>query len=101
MDMSTILDLVKEGPKQSSTADVLAERSKTHGDFEDNARTMQKLKHVIRKANNWVDLSDVQKEALDMICVKIGRIVTGNPYEPDHWLDISGYATLALREIQK
>jgi hypothetical protein len=40
-----------------------------------------------------------------MIIHKIGRIVTGNPDVPDHWLDIEGYARLVrdrlgeLREL--
>jgi hypothetical protein len=88
-----------------SIADVLAERAKTHGDFTDNALVMQALKRAARLGVNWragvseSRLSDVQKEALEMILHKIGRIATGNPDDPDHWLDIEGYARLARERI--
>ncbi len=36
-----------------------------------------------------------------MICLKISRIVTGDPEHPDNWHDIAGYATLAERECRK
>jgi hypothetical protein len=88
-----------------SIADVLTERGKTHGDFTNNALVMQALKKAARLGVNWragvseSRLSDVQKEALEMILHKIGRIVTGDPNEPDHWLDIEGYARLARERI--
>jgi hypothetical protein len=94
----------------SDVADTLNERQKSHGDFTDNARVMQALKDVARTGNNWPNpkapalnpvqaLTPVQREALDMILHKVGRILTGNPDEPDHWLDIEGYARLARERI--
>jgi hypothetical protein len=74
--------------------DTLNQRSKTHGDFRENGRIMQLLKENIRATVNWKQLPNEQKEALEMIAHKIGRICTGNPNEPDHWKDIAGYATL-------
>lgn len=41
-----------------------------------------------------------QREAMEMIVHKIGRIIHGNPHEADHWRDIAGYALLAVREIE-
>lgn len=35
------------------------------------------------------------------MCDKMARIVAGDELEKDHWLDIQGYAQLALREIEK
>jgi hypothetical protein len=87
----------------SDVADTLNERQKTHGDFTDNARVMQALKQIARSGNNWVghiELTPVQREALDMILHKVGRIVTGDPNVPDHWLDIEGYARLARERIE-
>lgn len=75
----------------------LNSRASTHGDFQDNGRIMQRLKHVMRTDGvNWRAgiLEEFQCEALDMIQHKIGRILSGNPNEPDHWHDIAGYATL-------
>jgi hypothetical protein len=78
---------------------MLDTRAKTHGEFSDNARVMQGLKNIVRDEPTWTHASYVQREALEMILHKIGRIVTGNPNEPDHWLDIEGYARLARERI--
>lgn len=72
----------------------LAQRGGTHGDFRDNARLAQELKGVIADAPNWFMLEPDQREALHMIASKVSRILSGNANEPDHWLDIAGYATL-------
>lgn len=76
----------------------LTERGKTHGSFETNALVAQRLKAVIRNLNE-TELSVVQMEALDFITSKIGRICSGNPNEPDHWIDIAGYATLVAKSL--
>ena len=74
--------------------DTLAERQSTHGKFEDHAIVSQKLKYVLHSRDSWSGLDSIQQEALDMICHKMARIIAGNPDHPDHWHDISGYATL-------
>lgn len=33
-----------------------------------------------------------------MILHKCGRILSGDPNEPDHWRDIEGYARIANKE---
>lgn len=73
---------------------IIAEREKTHGSFSSKARFIQVIKDVIRDPAGYDDLHPAQREALDMIAVKIGRILYGDPNEPDHWLDIAGYASL-------
>jgi len=40
-------------------------------------------------------------QSLDLQCDKMARIVAGLATEKDHWIDIQGYAQLALREIEK
>jgi hypothetical protein len=88
---------------------ILAERQSTHGNFSENARVMQGVKRVLRTGDNWLrflqgtpdGLVDVQAEAIEMICVKLGRIVTGDPNEADHWADIEGYARLARDRLAK
>ena len=74
-------------------SDILADRAETHGDFERVARLAQNLKTLIRSEPHC--LSYRQMESLEMICAKMARIVCGNPDEPDHWIDIQGYAALA------
>jgi hypothetical protein len=79
--------------------DTLKERQSTHGSFEENAHYSQCLKHVMHKAPNWEKLSPVQREALDMIALKLSRILTGDPTHKDAWHDLAGYATLAENEL--
>jgi hypothetical protein len=74
--------------------ETLSTRATTHGDFEDNSYVMQHLKTFLREQDGWNKLDYHQREALDMICHKIGRILCGNPNFPDHWLDVAGYAQL-------
>lgn len=77
--------------------ETLAQRQVTHGDFKHNAAASQALKRCVEE-HMGVTMTDVQIEALHNICQKIARIITGNPNERDHYIDIAGYATLAARE---
>lgn len=77
--------------------DILDERQKTHGDFDLTAMIAQELKDALRRGKNWREMDDTEREALEMIATKIGRILSGNPYEVDHWRDIAGYAALIER----
>jgi hypothetical protein len=36
-----------------------------------------------------------------MIQQKVARIICGDPFERDHWVDIMGYAALVLRELDR
>ncbi len=85
----------------TATEALLAERSNTHGSFEVNSRVGQNLKAVIRCENGYALLNLPQREALDFICSKIGRIVAGNPHHADHWDDIAGYAKLASQNVKE
>ena len=76
------------------TKELLAQRQTTHGDFSDHARITQDLKLVMQEEPSYLKLSQVQREALEMIQHKVGRILAGNPDHKDHWDDIAGYAKL-------
>ena len=78
---------------------LLAERGKTHGDFNEHARITQDLKFTITSAPGFARLSAAQRETLDMTAHKIGRILAGDPNHPDHWDDIAGYARLISRDL--
>ena len=83
--------------------DILAARQKTHGDFTVHARITQNIK-IAMVNDDGVDifkLSDSQREALEMIAHKIGRIMAGDPNHADHWADIAGYATLVERQLTR
>lgn len=84
-----------------SVADTLNERSRTHGSYAEHATTAQFIKQMLRAAPRWRELTLPQQESMELICMKLSRIVHGNPHEPDHWRDISGYAELIVRELDK
>jgi len=79
---------------------LLDTRQQTHGDFRTNARLSQKLKEIFRSYEGWDHLDDVEKEVLDMISLKLSRVLSGRSLERQHWEDIEGYARLALRECK-
>lgn len=79
----------------------IAERGKTHGDFERTAFIAQELKNAYCVGEFAAALKPVQAEALDMICSKIARIVSGDPEHIDNWLDIEGYARLVRERLEK
>jgi len=78
---------------------LLAERGKVHGDYTEHAQITQDLKQVIYKARNWPVLTYVQREALDMLAHKMGRILAGDPNHRDHWDDICGYSRLVAERV--
>ncbi len=81
---------------------ILVEREKTHGSFQDVAGCAQDLKAAIRNRKlSSSNIDERQIEALDLICTKIARIICGNPMEPDHWVDIAGYAKLGAEACPK
>jgi hypothetical protein len=80
-----------------STEKILSEREKTHGDFEGVSELAQELKdaaYILGKNK----LDGGQQIALDMIFLKIARIMWGDPNHADHWDDIAGYAMLGKGE---
>jgi hypothetical protein len=83
----------------SITRELLNERQKTHGDFTENAEMSQALQRVCCTGSQFEHMTDVQKEAMRVICAKIARIMTGDCNHNDSWLDISGYAILAYDRI--
>ena len=56
---------------------ILNERGNNYGQFKDHAKITQDLKKVMKNTPNWENLSDDQKEALEMTAHKIGRILNG------------------------
>ena len=81
---------------------ILEQRQSTHGEFEHHAVYSASIKAVMRALpQHWNVLSPVQQEALDMIAHKMARVLAGDNKHRDHWLDIIGYAKLALDWIDK
>ena len=78
--------------------ELIKERGKTHGMFELTASLAVQLQELTRTK---VGEPPIMRHALDMICVKLARIVSGDPSHADHWRDIAGYASLIADEIAK
>ena len=90
------------GPPYGDVIDeVLEERGKRYGSFTSHANIAQELKKVMTASENWNDLEDDQKEALEMIQHKIARILNGDSIYDDNWIDIAGYSTLIVNRIKK
>jgi hypothetical protein len=81
---------------------VLDSRAKDYGKFIEGAEIMQMLKRLV---HNYIEdrgtpLAFDQREAIDMIIHKLGRIIKGNPDKVDHWVDIAGYAILVSERLE-
>lgn len=77
----------------------LKDRGSRYGDFKGHAEITQQLKWGMADVQGWQRLAPDQKEALEMIAHKIGRILNGDPDYADSWHDIAGYATLVEKRL--
>ena len=90
------LDINKlmEGASDALRDPLLTTRQTTHGSFQDNAILSQSLKSFMRASPGWAKLTDIEREAIDMISLKFSRILSGKSMERQHWEDVAGYAKL-------
>lgn len=72
------------------------QRRASHGHFRNQCLLTQALKNTMRCGLNWGNMHPALQEALEMIQLKISRILQGDPTFEDHWVDIAGYAQAAL-----
>ena len=92
-----------ETPVMDQTTAILEERGKTYGPFTGHAAITQSIKRAMfqqTRAANGPSLDDDQREALEMIAHKIGRIINGDPNYLDSWDDIAGYARLVADRLR-
>lgn len=80
-------------PKPKRDA-LLSTREASHGSYTETAHVAQELKGLVVSRPNYTKLNHRQRESLDLIATKIGRILAGDPNFKDHWDDIAGYAKL-------
>ena len=85
----------------SGINETLNERGARYGAFSGHSQITQEIKTTMRNADNWSQLRLSQKEALEMIAHKIGRIINGDSNYVDSWNDIAVYATLVEQELTK
>jgi hypothetical protein len=81
---------------------MLTERGARYGQFTGHAEVTQTLKAIFKSkmGEKWDHLADDQKEALEMIAHKLGRIINGDPNYFDSWKDIGGYARLVSDRLE-
>ncbi len=84
----------------SSVQDTLTDREGRYGDFHEHAKITQTLKRVMESGRKWPELAPDQREALEMIAHKLGRILNGDPNYADSWHDIAGYAMLVEQRLE-
>ena len=81
----------------------LAERGANYGKFTNHSELSQKLQvafesHVL-KYGQPEKYTDSMNEAIQLIMHKLARIANGDPTYVDNYVDISGYATLIVKEL--
>ena len=80
----------------SDIRETLKERGSRYGEFQGHAAIAQALKDVLRSGPSWSLTTPSQREALEMICHKMARIVNGDPNYDDSYMDIVGYSQLVV-----
>jgi hypothetical protein len=80
---------------------LLQQRGNVYGDFSGTALVSQNIKSAMRHSPNWQKLPEDMKEALEMVALKISRILNGDPSYPDNVVDIIGYMQLVLDRLQR
>ena len=85
---------------EDALTQTLTDRGKKYGKFTSHAEITQSLKAAMFVPPKWETLDDDQKEALEMIAHKIGRILNGDPNYADSWIDIAGYAKLVADRLE-
>ena len=85
----------------NSVEETLTQRGGVYGDYVVQSALSVHIKNIFRTSPSWHLLSEYQQEALDMIAVKIARLLVGNPNYIDSWHDIAGYSSLVVKELEK
>lgn len=81
--------------------DILQERGSRYGDFAVNSMVSQSIKFAMRNSPNWPSkLTPDKREALELIALKISRILSGDPDYKDNWIDIVGYTELVIKNLR-
>ena len=99
--MNGIRHLKTFGDIDMDITDTLKQRHSSYGDFAEQSEVSQTIKKAFRFSGNYDNLDAGMKESLDMIAVKISRILTGDPGHADSWHDIQGYAALVEKTLAR
>lgn len=83
----------------TAISDTLEERGKRYGNYLKQTEISARIKFAMRESPGYERLLPDQEDALEMIAVKISRILNGDPDYSDNWHDIAGYATLVADRL--
>lgn len=86
-------------PVPAALENTLQERHARYGTYLETAQLITDLKEIMHATPSWPDLEADQKESLDLIANKIGRLLRGDANYVDSWHDIAGYATLIEKRL--
>lgn len=78
---------------------ILMNRQEQHGDFFEGAKIWYEMMEIAQTSSFYDYLPVHQKFALNMLFLKLSRILT-SPYNLDDWLDSCGYLLNGL-EVRK
>jgi hypothetical protein len=78
----------------------LTSKQRLYGDYVYAATISQEIKNVMHHGLRWKDLTSEQRESLDMIANRIGRILGGDPNHYESWHGISGFAELIAQQLK-
>lgn len=81
----------------SSTAETLEERGKRYGNYLHQTEISRDIKDAMKL--DLAKLEPDQLDALEMIAVKISRILNGDPDYIENWRDICGYSQLIVDRL--
>lgn len=79
--------------------DTLTDRGQHYGDFARTFDVIQQIKAALKDGAGWAEMPAERREALEMIAVKMGRLVSGDSGHADSWHDIAGYARLVEQSV--
>lgn len=80
--------------KANELENTLKARGGVYGHFHENADVAQAIKDALRNHPGWDMLPATMREGLDLVALKMSRIVTGDWRHKDNPHDIAGYAKL-------
>ena len=83
-----------------NTSDTLTERGERYGNYMEQTTISNNIKRAMQEIPAFWEMDTDQKDALEMIAVKMSRIVNGDPDYADNWADIAGYATLVKDRLE-
>lgn len=88
-------------------SEITKQRGSVYGSFLHNAIVAQAIKRAIssipdpeNEGARYANLPPDVREGLELIALKMSRIVTGDPEYLDNWDDIGGYAKIIADRIR-